>query len=126
MEKLYKSMLFLWILMALNGSVQAHTGIRMTPFFTSSSDQGNTLEVFPNPATVKATLGYRLSGKSTVTIRVIDLSGRQIAVILNKQVLAAGQYETDLEFAKYRIMPGMYIVHMLVDKQSVSRKLIVQ
>jgi hypothetical protein len=80
---------------------------------------------FPNPATTQTTIAYTLTTKASVNLRVIDLAGKQLTVLV-KQEQAAGKQEYYLEFSKNNITSGMYILVLQVDNKIFSRKIIVQ
>lgn len=145
MEKRYKSLVFLFFLMVIginahsqsndysqdfeaspNNSVAYLSDISTfnEPLFTIKQDV--SLSVYPNPAVTETTIAYNLTNRSSVYLRVVDLSGKQLAVLLPKQMQNAGKYEVVLAFSKYQILPGMYIIHMIVDDKTYSKKVIVQ
>ncbi len=155
MEKLYKRIVFFVGLIAMNITVQAQLGVYSSffsvssktliikPNLTSSIDFNSknsdwagitrlnpTKEVsnftnYPNPATTQTTIAYTLSAKTNVNLRVIDLTGKQLAMLV-KQEQAAGRQEYVWEFAKHKITSGMYILILQADNKIFSRKMIVQ
>jgi hypothetical protein len=60
-----------------------------------------------------------------VNLRVIDLTGKQLAVLV-KQDQAAGKQDYFWELSKNNISPGMYILVLQVENKVYSRKVIVQ
>jgi hypothetical protein len=80
---------------------------------------------FPNPAITSTTIAYTLSDRATVSLRVIDLAGKQLAVLV-KQEQAAGKQEYFWELSKNNITSGMYILVLQVENKVYSRKMIVQ
>ncbi|MES2418029.1 MAG: T9SS type A sorting domain-containing protein [Bacteroidota bacterium] len=142
MEKRYKKLVFFIFLIAisLNGYSQADfdspsdvatyapqltaTAEENDPFFVVKQDIA--VAVYPNPATIKTTIAYTLPTRTTVFLRVVDLSGRQLVVLLTKQVQDSGKHEVEFNFEKYHILPGMYILHLLIDNKTYSKKVIVQ
>lgn len=80
---------------------------------------------YPNPAITSTTIAYTLTAKATVNLRVIDLAGKQLAVLI-KQEQAAGKQEYYWELAKNNITSGMYILVLQVENKIYSRKIIVQ
>lgn len=81
---------------------------------------------YPNPAVTQTTIAYQLTDRATVTLRVIDLTGKQLAVLINKQSQDAGKKEYFWELSKNNITSGMYILVLQVDNKNYSRKVIVQ
>ncbi|MDQ7948708.1 MAG: T9SS type A sorting domain-containing protein [Pedobacter sp.] len=80
---------------------------------------------YPNPAISSTTIAYTLTAKAMVNLRVIDLTGKQLAVLV-KQEQAAGKQEFYWELAKNNITSGMYILILQADNKIYSRKIIVQ
>ena len=80
---------------------------------------------YPNPAATQTTINYTLSAKANVNLKVIDLAGKQLAVLV-KQEQSAGKQEYFWELAKNNITSGMYILVLQVDNKTFSRKVIVQ
>ena len=141
MDKLYKIIvLFIW-LASMNLTVQAqlssHTpylanSVRYNPTYAWNNILANkkpkqTLDFtnYPNPATTFTTVSYHLGERSNVVLRVIDLAGKQLAVLIRQQQ-DAGKQEFYWEFAKNNITSGMYILILQLDNKTYSRKVIVQ
>jgi len=80
---------------------------------------------YPNPAITSTTIAYTLTAKAAVNLRVIDLAGKQLAVLI-KQEQVAGKQEFYWELAKNNITSGMYILILQVENKVYSRKIIVQ
>jgi hypothetical protein len=143
MEKLYKRIVFFVGLIAMNITVHAQLD-RYSPYFFASSNASakialvnpllvslyTTKEVtdftnYPNPAITQTTIAYTLSARANVNLRVIDLAGKQLTVLV-KQEQAAGKQEYYWEFSKNKITSGMYILILQVGNKVFSRKMIVQ
>lgn len=80
---------------------------------------------YPNPAKSNTTIAYTLANKAKVTLKVIDLAGKQLAILV-KQDQAAGKQEYYWDFTKNKITSGMYILVLQIDNKTYSRKVIVQ
>lgn len=65
-----------------------------------------SLSCFPNPASECVTVSYKLMAAAHVSVKVIDLSGREIAVLVNEWK-SAGAYSCEW---KYDLPRGMYLV----------------
>lgn len=143
MEKLYKLIVLFVGLTVLNLTAQAQQNLRapyllLSAYSNFSSYYGwntilnhskpqQTIDFinYPNPASASTTVSYHLTNKAAVTLRVIDLAGKQLAVLI-KQQQNAGKQEYYWEFARNNISAGMYILFLQVDNKSYSRKIIVQ
>ncbi|TKB97305.1 T9SS type A sorting domain-containing protein [Pedobacter cryotolerans] len=143
MEKLYKLIVLFVGLTVLNLTAQAQQNRRAPYLFLSAysnfssfygwddilnhSKPQQTLDFinYPNPASASTTVSYYLANKANIQLRVIDLAGKQLAVLI-KQQQNAGKHEYYWEFARNNISAGMYILFLQVDNKSYSRKIIVQ
>lgn len=126
MEKRYKSLVCLIFICVMSFTAQAQVKAyaQNLSFFSLKEEPG--LRVYPNPAVSQTTLSYQLSERANVYVRVVDLSGKQLAVLLPKQLQNSGKYEILFNFSKHQILPGMYIIHMIVNDKTYSKKIIVQ
>ena len=66
------------------------------------------LNLYPNPANDQLTLDYTLTSSSSVSIRLFDLQGREVAELVSEKNKAAGKYSTSMDTKKYN--PGVYFV----------------
>lgn len=154
MKKIYQLVLLFVCLFGMNlrahaqmndvlpymGAVQVNVdsltneGFLNADFNNETNWQSNAFGVFqvinftnyPNPAVSQTTVAYQLTDRATVTLRVIDLTGKQLAVLINKQSQDAGKKEYFWELSKNNITSGMYILVLQVDNKNYSRKIIVQ
>lgn len=142
MEKLYKLIVLFVGLTVLNLTAQAQQVYR-APYLVLSAYSNyssvyawnsilkakpqQTIDFinYPNPASTSTTIAYYLANKANVNLRVIDLAGKQLAVLI-KQQQNAGKQEYYWEFARNNISAGMYILFLQVDNKTYSRKIIVQ
>lgn len=82
------------------------------------------LRIFPNPARQTITLEFDANGKNTLLIKVFDLQGR---LVNNSRInvqpgTAVFSHSIDLQ----NLQPGMYLMHLNLDKQSVVKSFVVQ
>lgn len=82
------------------------------------------LSVFPNPATGRAVVAYRVLGKAAaVRIVLTDLLGRQVRV-LESNTKPVGLQSTVLDAGA--VTAGIYLVRAQVGEQAAVRKLVVE
>ena len=79
------------------------------------------IQLYPNPTHSFADITYELSKKSKVTIEVFDLSGRLIAVPVNKS-LDKGSHVSTINLEKEST--GLFIVKLTIGDQVYSKELI--
>lgn len=77
---------------------------------------------YPNPFNPTTIISYSIPKTSFVTIKVYDLLGREVAVLVNK-IKQAGNYS--VEFAADRISSGVYFYTMYAGNFVKTKKLIV-
>lgn len=93
--------------------------------FFPKPKQATNFTNYPNPATTFTTVSYMLSAKTNVLLKVMDLAGKQLAVLVKREQ-NVGKQEFYWDFAKNSITSGMYILLLQVDGKTYSRKIIVQ
>ena len=81
-----------------------------------------TLELRPNPTTVRATVAYRLATAGAVRLRVVDVIGREVMVLVD-ETQPEGEHRAGLDAAS--LAPGTYVLVLDADGQRVSRAITV-
>ena len=76
----------------------------------------------PNPAAGAVTLGYTVPEAGPVRLAVLDLLGREVAVLVDHDV-AAGEHTVRLDTE--RLTPGVYIAHLGTEAGGLTRRLTV-
>ncbi|MFC1569801.1 T9SS type A sorting domain-containing protein [bacterium] len=76
---------------------------------------------FPNPFNASTMIQYQLSRKSQVEINIIDLSGKEVATLLNT-TQSAGSYQ--LTFDASNLSSGVYFIQMKTPNWLYQRKII--
>ncbi|MFK7935686.1 MAG: LamG-like jellyroll fold domain-containing protein, partial [Saprospiraceae bacterium] len=67
-----------------------------------------SMQVFPNPTTAQTTVRYELANPSLLDLELYNISGQQIARLVEGQNLGAGQHE--LTFGVEQYQPGIYLL----------------
>lgn len=80
-------------------------------------------EVFPNPVTQLAIMSFSLSKASPVMIDVIDIYGRSLKVIANKD-FAEGIHQ--VKFSRQALNAGVYFLRAKTNQGVVTKKIVVQ
>lgn len=75
---------------------------------------------YPNPFNPSTVVGYQLSVAGETTIRVYDLLGREVAVLVNG-FHTPGRY--DVTFHAGHLPSGVYLIRMQAGEQSFTRKM---
>jgi len=111
---------------ASHGSGVYQRALLETPYVSADkTDFGEKiqLELFPNPASTKATLSYQLTDKQLVTVEILDNGGRLFKTVLWESQ-PAGNYQIGLPINE--LAPGIYYCRLKLDKAFGVKKLVVQ
>lgn len=110
----------------MNTTAQAQESINGANFLVSKGlKQDVAFFNYPNPATSQTTVSYNLIAKAKVTLQVLDLTSRQLAVLIDAEQ-TAGKKEYYWDFTKNRITSGMYILVLRINNSTFSRKVVVK
>ena len=86
----------------------------------ASVSKGNMgFSVFPNPANDAVTLCFELKKEATVLVEIIDLSGKQVSVVLNDKCTGF----VNKQFNTAMLPNGTYILCMKVDGKVSTQKI---
>ncbi|MDH4069442.1 MAG: T9SS type A sorting domain-containing protein [Ignavibacteria bacterium] len=76
---------------------------------------------YPNPFNSISNFGFEISDLSDVSLRIYDLSGREVATIVDER-LASGNYSR--KWDARGVTSGVYLYRLTVDGQVLARKMI--
>jgi hypothetical protein len=65
---------------------------------------------FPNPFNPKSVIKYSIPKSSIVTVKIYDMQGKEIAVLLNNEYKTPGRYA--IEFDGVNLASGVYIYRL--------------
>jgi hypothetical protein len=88
----------------------------------TNSDQLQSLAVYPNPSVGAANLTFELKRGSTTTVRVLDLTGREVALVLAGRTLSAGPQVLALPAG---LQAGLYVASITTSETSQSVRFVV-
>jgi len=80
------------------------------------------LQLSPNPASGDVTVSYKTIQKEQVRISLMDMAGREVALLSQTETSGAQQ----MTFNTNRFPKGLYLVRLQVGSEIVSRKLTIQ
>jgi hypothetical protein len=81
---------------------------------------------FPNPFNPSTVLTYRLNVAAQVRLSIYDITGREVTLLID-QYQYAGEYHVQWDSNSnngQKLASGMYVARLTVDKNSVSRKML--
>jgi hypothetical protein len=87
-----------------------------------SDEQVQALSVAPNPTDGPATLSFELKKASAVTVRVLDATGRAVALVTNATKLAAGAQAIQLPAS---LKAGLYVASVTTGETVQSVRFVV-
>ncbi|MFZ2323875.1 MAG: T9SS type A sorting domain-containing protein [Ignavibacteriaceae bacterium] len=76
---------------------------------------------FPNPFNPSTTIKFGITEPSNVDLRIYDILGREVAVLINNQNMSAGSY--NLKFDASKLASGNYIYRMITGSFMISKKM---
>lgn len=85
--------------------------------------RSGSLQNAPNPFGQATDIQYTLDRQAEVTLEVMDLTGRRVQ-LLDSGSRQPGEHR--LRFDAAALAPGLYILHLDADGQSVTRKVVIQ
>jgi hypothetical protein len=78
---------------------------------------------YPNPFNSSTVISYQLSAVSYVTLKVYDVLGREVAILVNEPK-SAGRYELEFNTDKYGLVSGIYFYQLTSGLFSSTKKFI--
>ncbi|MBL7138194.1 MAG: T9SS type A sorting domain-containing protein [Bacteroidales bacterium] len=81
---------------------------------------------YPNPVQTYTFLPYKIHKPSTVTLKVYDVYGREIATVVQDKFHLPGKYIERFDAASNHLAPGFYYFSLTCGEQILKRKMIVE
>lgn len=85
-------------------------------------EQFNLSQNYPNPFNPSTVISYQLSVPSKVTLKVYDMLGREVAVLVN-EVQQPGNYNSQFSIVNYQLSSGVYFYRLQTDNFSATKKM---
>lgn len=82
------------------------------------------LDIYPNPSSGSATIGFRLTEPSVVRLEVVDMLGRSVFKLIDLRLISAGVH--DALIAQGMLPPGIYAYRLEAGGTSISKKFVLQ
>jgi len=83
----------------------------------------DNLSVYPNPFVAQATIQYKISAQSKVSIKIFNIEGRIVSTVFEGD-RPAGTYQ--LSFSGNQLPAGLYLCRMQINNQFLQQKFIIQ
>ncbi|MCD6365949.1 MAG: T9SS type A sorting domain-containing protein, partial [Bacteroidales bacterium] len=98
--------------------------IDMSTIINEHEVDNTSLSVYPNPSKDFVNIHYSLKEKSTVTIKLYNINGQQIAILLNKTKRNQGEYTQIV--TTNNLQSGVYYIRVDMDNTTFVKRLIIQ
>lgn len=109
-----------------NGSIYILPGVSITEF-PELVDKKIIVKSFPNPFTTQTILEYVMGKGDRVSLKIVDLSGRQIRTLINNDYKKSGTYSImwdGKDDYKKNLPSGHYFAIFRLSDVAISRKLV--
>jgi len=81
---------------------------------------------YPNPVREYTCFPYKIYRPSTVSLKLYDIYGRMVAVLVDDKFHAPGKFIERFDLSGYQLSPGFYYVSLTCDEQTLKRKMIME
>lgn len=88
----------------------------------ATTPQKLDLTIFPNPFQAYATIQFDLPKSEEIMVQVMDMNGRVLQTLADKEIKAAGLHEIRLD--RGLLQSGMYYVFLITKEQMISKKIV--
>ncbi|MCX6350997.1 MAG: PKD domain-containing protein, partial [Bacteroidetes bacterium] len=79
--------------------------------------------ISPNPFSNTTNISYSIAKPSNIRISVLDITGRQVAILVDKHH-NAGEFSTTLNGTEYQLPAGIYMVRFELNNKTVVRQIV--
>ncbi|MFA7421922.1 MAG: T9SS type A sorting domain-containing protein [Melioribacteraceae bacterium] len=83
--------------------------------------QFNLEQNYPNPFNPSTQIKFGISEASNIELKIYDILGREVAVLINKEFMNAGSYS--VKFNAGNLASGIYIYKLSTEKNTISKKM---
>jgi len=78
----------------------------------------------PNPFSEYTFFSFKLDKPSTVSLKVFDLLGKEVAVLISNESMAAGKHRVSFAPEKYKLPAGIYHYSLITGSKTVTKKML--
>lgn len=90
---------------------------------TSEAASVNQMYLYPNPLSTSSVISFSLNYESRVQVDLYDEAGKKLRSLLNEE-FSSGTHEFNLN--RGELNTGVYFVHLMMNGETVTRKLIIE
>jgi hypothetical protein len=81
-----------------------------------------TFALYPNPASTSVTMTFNLKSESTVAVRVLDLTGKEIA----SRAYGSMNGSSHITYNTSDLKSGIYFVEVIINGERINRRLVIE
>ena len=81
---------------------------------------------YPNPVREYTHIPYKIHEPSTVTLKIYDIYGKEVAAIVEDKFHAPGKYVERFDAVSYKLPRGFYYFSLTCREQALKRKMIIE
>jgi hypothetical protein len=101
--------------------LQYHVGIKPIAGTVESFELSQN---YPNPFNPSTIINFSLPRNEVVTLKVYNILGREVAVLLQNEKLNAGGYSVDFNADNYKLSSGLYFYRIETESGILTKKMI--
>ncbi len=109
--------------LSANNKVQAlkNSSKAISNLSVENSKPIDNVKIYPNPVTDQINISYTLKKESLVTVKVLDVLGNEVAVLLSQKINAGEQSNTF--YLDSKITSGFYFVRVIAGSDSIVKRI---
>jgi hypothetical protein len=81
----------------------------------------DNVKIYPNPVSDKINLSYTLKKETNVNIKVLDVLGNEVMILLSKKIGAGEQ--TNTFYLDSKLNSGFYFIRLTTDSDSIIKRI---
>ncbi len=134
-------MVAVFLVCVISGAVEAEAaiGTSYSPLFSLNSRWASSVEgqgdlprfdrlgsSYPNPFNPSTRINFELSHATVVDLRIYDMQGRLVRVLLTNEMVEPGMHEAEWDGRDHRgagVAAGVYLYQLVTDSFSGSRRM---
>ncbi|MEI6435696.1 MAG: T9SS type A sorting domain-containing protein [Bacteroidota bacterium] len=78
----------------------------------------------PNPFHESTFFSFKLAGQTSVTLKVVDIFGNNVATLINNEKMEAGKHTVCFSPEKFNLPSGIYHYSLVTNNKTITRKMI--
>jgi len=98
-------------------------GVNVRQISSAIPDNFSLSQNYPNPFNPNTVISYRLSVAGNVSLKVFDLLGKEVAVLVNEKQ-SAGSYAVDFNSTEYNLTSGIYFYTLSAGEFKETKKMV--